>query len=115
MKKGVNDWGGKSDDSSFAKLYRQVDRPRIVMQSDDYRVVESAILEGAGAGFLSHLHASKHPELVEITGYELGTSNHVWVLTHRDQRQTIKVQHFMAFVTERLRKALGEIGGDGQQ
>ena len=50
MKRSVNDWGGKHNDSSFAKLYRLVDKPRIVMQSDDYRVIESAVLEGAGAG-----------------------------------------------------------------
>jgi molybdate transport repressor ModE-like protein len=107
QKKSVNNWGGKHNDSSFGKLYRLVDSPRIVLQSDNYRAVETAVLAGVGAGFLSHLNAGKYPDVVGLTGHDLTSRNHVWVLTHRDLKHTIKVRHFMAFITDRLKESLG--------
>lgn len=104
--RAVNNWGGKADDSSFGKLFRLVDRPRIVFQSENYAAIEAAVLAGIGAGFISHLKASRYPDLVPIRTHDLTSQHSVWILTHRDLRDTVKVSCFMDFIADRLRKSL---------
>ena len=106
QKRSVNNWGERGEDSAFAKLYRLMDKPRIVLQSDNYCAIESAILSGVGVGFISHLKASKHENLVPIQGHDFANRESVWVLTHRELIKTKKVKCFMEFITKNLRETL---------
>lgn len=76
--------------------------PRIVLHSDSMPDVVSAVVNGMGVGFLSSHEARKHPELVELFDGNVVGEFKLWILTHRDLRNSERVKTFMRFMAEHL-------------
>ena len=59
-------------------------------------------LEPCTVAFLSSHEASRHSNLVELFDGEVISERKLWLLTHRDLRNSERVKTFMRFITENL-------------
>jgi DNA-binding transcriptional LysR family regulator len=76
-------------------LAEKVPRDRVVFRSSDPRVMDMAVLAGAGMGFMNMRDAAQYPDLQLVMGpNELWESN-LWLVTHVDLHRTAKVQAFL--------------------
>nr|WP_255399626.1 LysR substrate-binding domain-containing protein [Oceanicoccus sp. KOV_DT_Chl] len=76
--------------------------PRIVFRTPHMPDVVSAILSGIGVGFMSSHEAAQHKSLVELFDGEIIATYPLWMLTHRDLRNSERVTTFMRFMAENL-------------
>ena len=97
-------WHMSIDGNAKAKqwLDSNVVNPRIALFAESMSDVVSAILNGMGAGFLSSHEARKYPELVELLDGTVVSEYKLWLLTHRDLRNSERVKIFMRFMAENL-------------
>ncbi|MEM9551680.1 MAG: LysR family transcriptional regulator [Pseudomonadota bacterium] len=100
----VDDFGGHvfvcHDDpksrAPFNKWLRSVvPDEAIVFRSTDTRTMESAVLTGAGLGFLPIWEASRRSDMVEVIPPRDEWSAKLWLVTHVDLHRTTKVQSFL--------------------
>ncbi|MGP6087603.1 LysR family transcriptional regulator [Antarctobacter jejuensis] len=68
---------------------------QVVFRSTDARVIQAAIVEGAGIGFLGTREAAQYPELVQIMPPREEWASPLWLVTHVDLHRTAKVQAFL--------------------
>ena len=95
-------WQTNYDDDYRKWLAEAVGEPKIVMYSESMPDVINAISDGMGVGFLSSHEASKYDGLVELFNGESFREHKLWILTHRDLRNSERVKSFMRFIAERL-------------
>ncbi|MGK0440781.1 MAG: DNA-binding transcriptional LysR family regulator [Pseudohongiellaceae bacterium] len=75
---------------------------KVVLYAESMPDVLSAVLSGMGAGFLSSHEARKHKSLVELFDGEVVSEYKLWMLTHRDLRNSERVKTFMRFMANNL-------------
>lgn len=95
------DAGGASD-----WLAKSVVNPRIVLYTSSMSDIISAARVGMGVGLISHHIARLYPDLIEIPNTQGDDRFAVWLLTHRDLRNTARIKTFMQFMSDALRKQL---------
>ncbi|MCC1490982.1 LysR family transcriptional regulator [Cognatishimia sp. F0-27] len=81
-------------------LARAVPRENVVFRSTDSRVMERAILAGAGIGFFGVREAEQQPDLVQIRPPREDWTAPLWLVTHVDLHRTAKVQAFLKHLKE---------------
>ncbi|KQI68332.1 LysR family transcriptional regulator [Loktanella sp. 3ANDIMAR09] len=86
-------------------LSERVPDERRRIQTTDARVLREAILAGAGIGFMSRLDLLRYPTLVPVVESPDEWSVDVWIVTHVDLHRSKKVQTFVAFLKEWVKKA----------
>lgn len=87
----------------FAKWLRaHVPDSAITFRAADFRVMEQAIVAGAGIGFLSESRARMMPDLIEMRPSDESWSSPLWIVTHMDLHRTAKVQAFLAYLKQRI-------------
>ena len=96
-----HDFVGHDDPENRAPFYRwlQAQVPyteRVVFRSEDSRVVQQALLAGAGLGFLPTREAKNNPDLELVMGPQEDWASPLWLVTHVDLHRTAKVQAFLA-------------------
>ncbi len=124
MPQGIEDFArhdfvGPENLESRAPFYRWLTRTvsaeRMVFRSTDTRVIEQAVLCGAGIGFFLRREAQRQPSLVEIMPPMEDWAAPLWLVTHVDLHRTAKVQallrHLKSFAA--ARSAGGEVGAKG--
>lgn len=79
-------------------LRRHVPPSNLVFRSTDARTLRTAILAGAGIGFLPAYEAEINPDLIEVHPHQEEWSGPVWLVTHVDLHRTTKVQTFLDFL-----------------
>ena len=90
---------------------RPVDRTGLLGFDDDYilpetfrrplcRIMEQAVLAGAGIGFFGAREAAAHPDLVQVMPPQEDWTSPLWLVTHVDLHRTAKVQAFLSFLKE---------------
>ncbi|MDU8912932.1 LysR family transcriptional regulator [Aestuariicoccus sp. MJ-SS9] len=77
-------------------LREHIPYERVVFRSTDSRVMERAVLAGAGIGFVGLREAAKHPTLVQIMPPRPEWRAPLWLVTHVDLHRTAKVQAFLS-------------------
>lgn len=70
----------------------------LALKTTDQQVVQSAICEDMGLGFMAEPDAARQEDLVEIIPPSDAWSAMVWIVTHVDLHRTAKVQAFLACV-----------------
>ncbi|MBV2359725.1 LysR family transcriptional regulator [Thalassococcus sp. CAU 1522] len=81
-------------------LIAHVPAERITFRASDSRVLEQAVLAGAGIGFFSVREAEQCPDLVQIMPPQEDWTAPLWLVTHVDLHRTAKVQAFLAHLKE---------------
>ncbi len=77
-------------------LRSRVPADHVVFRSTDSRVLEAAVTEGAGIGFMGCREAALHPELVQVMPPRDDWASPLWLVTHVDLHRTAKVQAFLS-------------------
>ncbi|WGW04254.1 LysR family transcriptional regulator [Tropicibacter oceani] len=72
----------------------------IVFRTTDSRVMERAILAGAGIGFMGAREATQFPELVQVMPPREEWTSPLWLVTHVDLHRTAKVQAFLSHLKD---------------
>jgi DNA-binding transcriptional LysR family regulator len=75
----------------------------LTFRSVDTRALRSAILAGAGIGFLPTFEALNNPDLIEVFPHQEVWSGPLWLVTHVDLHRTTKVLTFLSFLKESAR------------
>lgn len=95
---------GHDDPDSRAPFQRwltaRVPYDRIVFRTTDSRVSETAVINGAGIGFLGTREASLHPDLVQVMPPRDDWTAPLWLVTHVDLHRTAKVQAFLSHLKD---------------
>ena len=90
---------GSVDESSrlpFARWMREsLDEGIRPIKVTDPQVLEAAVRQGLGIGFLGERAAAQDPDLIEILPPREDWSAPIWVVTHVDLHRTEKVQRFL--------------------
>lgn len=98
------DWAGHafvgSTDGTSHMPYAQwmktnLGTENLVLKTEDQQVINTAVKEGIGLGFLADHDAADDPDLIEIVHPSQDWSVPVWVVTHVDLHRTEKVQQFL--------------------
>ncbi len=76
-------------------LHGHVSPDRIVFRAMDTRIMEAAVLAGAGIGFFGVREAAQHPDLVQVMPPRDEWTSPLWLVTHVDLHRTAKVQAFV--------------------
>ncbi|MEL6100747.1 MAG: LysR family transcriptional regulator [Pseudomonadota bacterium] len=84
-------------------LKGHVPRDNVAFRATDVRTIESAILSGAGIGFMPILEARQNPDLVEVLEARDDWAAPLWLVTHVDLHRTTKVQTFLTFLKDRAK------------
>jgi DNA-binding transcriptional LysR family regulator len=67
----------------------------LALHTTDQQVLQSAVCEGLGLGFLAEHDACVRPDLIEVIPPGEAWSTALWVVTHVDLHRTAKVQAFL--------------------
>jgi len=81
-------------------LWQNIPPENIVFRATEPRVIQDAIVAGAGIGFLPPADACQFGDLVEVRGPRKEWSSRLWIVTHVDLHRTTKVQAFLKFLKE---------------
>jgi DNA-binding transcriptional LysR family regulator len=72
----------------------------IAFRATEQWVLQRALLDGAGIGFLPTWQAAQFPDLVQVLPSRADWSAPLWLVTHVDLHRTLKVQTFTKFLKE---------------
>lgn len=64
------------------------------------------VREGVAAGRMMRYMASTYPDLVKLFDCDDAWSRTVWILTHRDYRNTKRIRVFMEFIRDRFKSRM---------
>jgi len=81
-------------------MRRVVPQERIMTRSNDFAIIEAAVIRGAGIGFVGEVSRLRHPELIEVMAPLDEWGIDFWVVTHVDMHHTAKVQAFLKILKE---------------
>lgn len=95
-------WAMTAEGNRHFLARNQVLEPNVVLHADSMPDVVSAVTNGMGAGFLSTQQAQLLPNLVELFDGQVVAEYSIWMLTHRDLRNSVRVKTFMRFMAEHM-------------
>lgn len=78
-------------------MHANVRSEMLALHATDQQVLQSAVCEGLGLGFLAEHDACVRRDLVEIVPPSDAWSTALWVVTHVDLHRTTKVQAFLEY------------------
>jgi len=73
---------------------------QITFRATEQRILQVAVREGAGIGYVPLLDARGDPDLVQVLAPREEWNGALWIVTHVDLHRTIKVQAFTNFLKE---------------
>lgn len=99
----------QDDDNNRAPFHRwlraTVGDDCISYSANDGRNMMDAIIAGAGVGFVRAQELDAHPELTEVIPRLDEWSAPLWLVTHVDLHRTTKVQAFLRFLKDHMKKS----------
>lgn len=81
-------------------LRQNVPEERIVFTAIDETILQEAILNGVGIGFLPVWEAARFPDLVQVKAPLPEWAVSTWLVTHVDLHRTPKVQAFLKYIKD---------------
>ncbi len=95
---------GADDPESRAPFDRwmreAIPREHVMFRSADHHVLATALVEGAGMGFLPEWQGNADPRLVRVMKPRPDWSAPLWLVTHVDLHRTSKVQALLSHLKE---------------
>jgi len=83
------------------KWLDQVPNNRVVFKANDSLQYQEALRNGLGIGLMDCWNAEMFPELQEAIDTPPNWQTQLWLLTHKDQHRSAKVQAFNHFIKEK--------------
>ena len=83
---------------------------RVACRVDSAEVLFAALRAGMGISFLTLLDGAREPDLVQMHPIEPDFGMDLWLLTHSDLRNALRVRAFMDFATEAFAPLRGPMG-----
>jgi DNA-binding transcriptional LysR family regulator len=90
--------GGASRAPFYRWLMARVDEKNIGFRLTEQVHVASALIAGAGLGFLSQYELSQNECLTEVIPSQPEWNTNLWMVTHVDLHRTAKVQAFLTYL-----------------
>ncbi len=90
-------------DSTVELISEYSSDPHIILYAQTMPDVLTAIRNDMGAGLLSDHEAEKYPELVPLFDNRIFRTHDLWILTHRELRNSERVTTFMRFMADNLK------------
>lgn len=78
-------------------------RARISMQTSSHEAAVSAALKGGGLACLARFRADRESELTRLSVPPPVPAARIWLVVHRDTRQTPRVRAILTYITEQVR------------
>jgi DNA-binding transcriptional LysR family regulator len=79
------------------------DRDTHMFRGSDPRALETAVIAGAGIGFLPRYIGEARDDVVEVMEPLPEWHGPMWLVTHVDLHRTVKVQTFLSFLKDRAK------------
>ncbi|MFT5807855.1 MAG: DNA-binding transcriptional LysR family regulator [Moritella dasanensis] len=79
-----------------------IDKERIVFQSNHFPDVNQAVIEGMGIGPMGEHQAKLYPSLVQVTLNSPKSEEAMWFVYHKDSKHSARVKCFYEFLLKRL-------------
>lgn len=94
-------WETQSMGMPFGKWFEDhAPKDRIVFSSRNLSVVEAAICDGMGIGFVAEADAVENNDLVRVMPSEKDWKTVLWLVTHVDLHRSTKIQAFLKTLKE---------------
>lgn len=77
---------------------------QITFRANEQHILQTALLAGAGIGYMSLWTAAKMPDLVQMIEPRAEWEVSAWIVTHVDLHRTMKVQTFTTFLKEEMKR-----------
>ena len=84
-------------------IRENVSAEQLTFRATEQTVLQRALCEGAGIGYMPLWDAANYPDLVQVMPPDDAWSAPLWLVTHVDLHRTTKVQTFTAFLKEEAR------------
>ena len=81
-------------------IRENIPEENIVFRATEQTVMQRAVSDGAGIGFLPTWQAAMLPDLVRVLPAREEWNAPLWIVTHVDLHRTVKVQAFTNFLKE---------------
>ncbi|MDX2322105.1 MAG: LysR family transcriptional regulator [Moritella sp.] len=79
-----------------------IDKDKIVFQSNHFPDVNQAVIEGMGIGPMGEHQAKLYPSLVQVTLDLPESEEAMWFVYHKDSKYSARVKCFYEFLVQRL-------------
>jgi len=81
-------------------LWDHVPVEQLTFRATEQGVLQRAVRDGAGIGYMPIWDAANYPDLVQVLAPREDWSSPLWMVTHVDLHRTMKVQTFTSFLKE---------------
>lgn len=88
----------------YVWMRKMVPEDAVTFRCTDAGAVGSAILSGAGIGFMPVTEAQKYPDLVQVHAARDEWASPLWLVTHVDLHRTFKVQALLSFIKDEVKE-----------
>ncbi len=88
----------------YAAFMKSVQAAKVTMNCDSFLTIREAIASGAGIGLLPFFYGLDYKSLQPLGAPLDNTHNDIWILTHRDLKNTVRIRTFMDFAYTELQK-----------
>ena len=101
------------DASQFRWLADLTPRARVAFRTNSHEAAISAAIHGAGLACLARFRADHEPGLVRLCPSQAAPTTGIWLVVHRDNRETSRIRAVMAHIVETLRSRRASLMPDG--
>jgi DNA-binding transcriptional LysR family regulator len=81
-------------------IWTHIPPDRIAFRATEQHILQEALLQGAGIGFVPLWDAANYPELVQVMPPREDWTSRIWIVTHVDLHRTMKVQTFTTYLKD---------------
>jgi len=98
-------WIGWDDDTPFPQWIKNSEFPKTPIRHQVNNIMSqlAAVKAGFGISILPCFMGDVEPTLQRVPGANINPGRDIWLLTHRDLRQTARVKVFTEFMAEAIR------------
>ncbi|MEC8476705.1 MAG: hypothetical protein VXY72_05065, partial [Pseudomonadota bacterium] len=89
-----------------------VQAAKMTMICDSFLTVREAISSDAGIGLLPFFYGMDYKSLQPLGELANNTDNDIWILTHRDLKNTVRIRTFMDFAYTEMQKLKNRLEAD---
>ena len=103
------------DSPQFQWLAELTPRARIAFRTSSHEAAVSAAIQGAGLACLARFRADHEQGLVRLVPPQTAPSTGIWLVVHRDNKETSRIRAVMMHIAEYMRSQRAILMPDGPE